>query len=223
MRIPRSLTALALFLAGCTVGGIANDPITRSFQWPDVMAGNDIRRDCGPGSPERWRFVYNGIYSEQVRVYEIEGSALDVRVFDRLALGFFDSSAADRFLHGARAHADLDREDRERLARAWESDMTKAAKPGDYVRSDRFFWTAALCRDGRFSVAAFPYPADGTQPFDFPALLARFDRTDRPTNPPRPVARDAGTRADFAPSRHSGDTGIRFLLTVTPDGLRPEY
>ena len=222
MHLLRPLIA-SLFLAGCVANGVAEDPLTRRFQWPEIMAGNDIHRSCVPGAPEHWRFVYNGVYEEQVRVYEIEAGFLEARVFDRPNLAFIGSADVDQFMHGSRSRTEIGREDIERLSRAWESDMPKAARPGDILRSDRFFWTAATCREGRFTVAAFPYPSDGTSPFAFPEQLARFDRTDKLMNPPRAIERDVGARADFVPGPHSGDTGMRFLLGITPEGIQPEY
>ncbi len=220
---PMRRLVVLLALAGCTATGIADDPITRTFQWGDVMAGNDIRRSCGPGAPERWRFIYNGVYSEQVRVYEIDTGGLDARVFDRPNLAHFGRLAFDQFMHGAGNRTPITRDDLRRIVSVWESDLPKAVRPGDHLRSDRFFWTTAGCREGRFVVAAFNYPADASSPFAFPQELARFDRTGRPVNSPRPIARDAGVMADFMPSRHNNDGTARFLLKVTEDGIQKGY
>ena len=219
--IPRLIAVLAL--AGCTASGIAGDPVTRTFQWGDVMAGNDIRRSCGAGAPERWRFIYTGVYAEQVRVYEIEAGGLDARVFERPNLAHLSTLQFDQFMRGATTRTPVTPEDLRRIVGAWEGDLPKAVHPGDHLRSDRFFWTTAACRDGRFVVAAFNYPADATSPFAFPLELARFDRTGRPVNPPRPIARDAGVLADFIPSRHGSDDGARFLLKVTEDGIQQGF
>lgn len=216
--------AIALLaLAGCTAAGIAGDPLTRTFQWGDVMAGNDIRRACGPGAPDRWRFIYNGVYAEQVRVYEIEDGGLEARVFDRPNLANLGGVAFDQFMRGASTRTPITREDLGRIVGVWERDLPKAVRPGDHLRSDRFFWTTAACRGGRFAAAAFNYPADASSPFAFPAELARFDQTGRPFNPPRPIDRDAGALADFLPSRHGNDGGARFLLKVTEDGIQQGY
>jgi hypothetical protein len=214
---------LCLALAGCAASGIAGDPITRMLQWPEVMAGNDIRRACGPGAPERWRFVYNGSYAEQVRVYEIEAGAVVARVFDRPNLALVGALEAQQVMRGIDSRVPITPEEMRRLVATWEGDLALAVRPVGHLRSDRFFWTTAACRDGRFTVAAFAYPADGASPFAFPEELARFDRTGRKVNPPRPVERDAGVLADYTPSRHGSDRAPRFLLRVTEGGIETGY
>ena len=46
-------------------------PIVRSFHWFDYVGGGDIRQACGKDGRNRLRLVYNAIYDEQVRTYEI--------------------------------------------------------------------------------------------------------------------------------------------------------
>ena len=46
-------------------------PIVRSFHWFDYVAGDDIRQACGKDGRNRLRLVYNAIYDEQVRTYEV--------------------------------------------------------------------------------------------------------------------------------------------------------
>src|SRR5437899_6463412 len=46
-------------------------PIVRSVHWFDYVGGNDIRAACGKDGRNRLRLVYNAIYDEQVRTYEI--------------------------------------------------------------------------------------------------------------------------------------------------------
>ena len=221
----RSLLRLLplLVLAACTAAGVTGgDPLSRTFQWSDIMAGNDIRRACAQGSAERWRFVYNGIYSEQVRSYDIAEGQVEIRVFDRLGIGFVTTSSLEQFWRGARSTTPIAPEEMRRLVQAWESDLPNAVKPVGHLRSDRFFWTTTGCRGGRFVVAAFAYPPDASQPFAFAEELWRLDRSGKPINPPRPY-RDAGTLADYTPSRHNSDDAVRFLLRVTADGIQPGY
>jgi hypothetical protein len=221
MTRPRLPTlALAAALAGCAPAGIADDPVSRIFQWPQIMAGDDIGRDCATSRRERWRFVYNGVYTEQVRVYDVEAGAVETRVFDRLNLLQPD---IDRFLRGARSTVTIPPQDLRRLVEAVESDLPRAARAGEHLRSDRFFWTVAACRDGRFSVAGFAYPSDGSIPFAFPAEIARFDRSLRPVNPPRAFERDVLVMRDLYPNRMTGDLDPKFLLRVTEGGIQPGF
>ncbi len=218
---------LAIFLADAgtaSAQGIPGNPISRTLQWPDIMAGADIRAACGPGAPERWRFVYNAIYSEQVRSYDIVGGTVETRVFERLGIGYMTTFSLAEFIHGAVSAVPIAPEDLRRLVAVWEADLPKAVKPVGHLRADRFFWTSAGCRYGRFVVAAFNYPPDGSTPFNFPLELARFDRSGKPGNPPRPMP-DVGALAGYIPSRHnSADRDMqRFLLRVTEDGITFGY
>lgn len=221
----RPLLRLAAFLAltgTAAAQGIPTNPIGRTFQWPDIMAGNDIRAACAPGAPERWRFVYNAIYSEQVRSYDIAESRLETRVFDRLGIGYMTTFSLSEFIHGAVSVVPIAPEDLRRLIAVWESDLPQAVAPVGHLRSDRFFWTTAGCRGGRFVAAAFNYPPDGSTPFAFVPELARFDRSGKPGNPPRPF-RDVGPMADLTQTRHNRDGNVRFLLRVDETGIKFGY
>ena len=92
------LLTVLVVAAGCTYreGGVGN-PITRKFQYFSYLGGDDIRRDCVPGAPARYRLVYNANYYEQVRTYDLRrgapgsGAVLTIQVFGgggNLAAGF---------------------------------------------------------------------------------------------------------------------------------------
>ena len=46
-------------------------PISRSANWFAYVGANDIRQGCTPGGRNRLRLIYNALYEEQVRTYEI--------------------------------------------------------------------------------------------------------------------------------------------------------
>ena len=46
-------------------------PIVRSFHWFSYVGGDDIRAACSRDGRNRLRLIYNAIYDEQVRAYEI--------------------------------------------------------------------------------------------------------------------------------------------------------
>src|SRR5476649_2085937 len=46
-------------------------PIVRSVNWFGFVGGDDIRASCTRGSRDRVRLVYNALWEEQVRTYEI--------------------------------------------------------------------------------------------------------------------------------------------------------
>ena len=53
---------------------IRADRVTRLSR---AILGSDLRESCRSHTPLRYRFAYNGIYSEQVRTYEINGLSDD--------------------------------------------------------------------------------------------------------------------------------------------------
>src|SRR5260370_39356006 len=62
-------------------------PIVRTFNWFSYVGGDDIRSACVPGGRNRVRLVYNALWEEQVRVYDVflqpDGTAgLDIGVLD---------------------------------------------------------------------------------------------------------------------------------------------
>ncbi|MBX9634428.1 MAG: hypothetical protein K2X44_05540, partial [Magnetospirillum sp.] len=68
----------AVFLAVSAIsscayqGGDIGDPLVRKTQWFSFVEGEDIRASCAAGTPDRYRLVYNGIYDEQLRIYEVD-------------------------------------------------------------------------------------------------------------------------------------------------------
>ena len=52
-------------------GASVEQPIVRSLNWFSYVAGDDIRAACRPGGRNRIRLVYNALWEEQVRTYEI--------------------------------------------------------------------------------------------------------------------------------------------------------
>jgi len=218
-----ALAFAALTLASCTGSGVANDPISRAFQWYGTLAADDIRRSCAPGAPEQWRFIYNGVYTEQVRVYEIRGGMVETRVFDRLNILNLDLNTADQFMGGARSANPITPEDQQKVAATWQADLAVAAKPGEHLRSDRFYWTTAACRDGKFTFAAFLYPNTGGPAFAFPGELIRYDTTGKQVNRPRTFDRDILIPSDYQVRRDHGAEGPRFLMRVVENGARQGY
>jgi hypothetical protein len=48
-----------------------DQPIVRSLNWFSYVASDDIRAACRPGGRDRLRLVYNALWEEQVRTYEL--------------------------------------------------------------------------------------------------------------------------------------------------------
>ncbi|MCW5749761.1 MAG: hypothetical protein KIT81_01335 [Alphaproteobacteria bacterium] len=223
MRVLFWFPFLLFLLTGCMAYGPADNPVQRNFTWFSYVAAEDIRANCGPGAPERWRFVYNGIYGEQVRFYDITldpragGSAMmEARVKGRgdlLELDLFDplrpwsGPFARRFLAEAQ-WLDLDRA-------LGPDGIGSRTRPGTRLRSDNFYWVAAACRAGQFYHRAWQQPEDDLNRLRFVPILLAYDPTGVPFNAPRrlylgPFSHDGGLE---------GGPHDEFQLTVGADGL----
>src|SRR5687768_8929927 len=94
--------AVMMTAAACTAepngdGREIEAPIGRSFYWFRYIGGADIRDSCAAGSPDRTRIVYNAVWGEQVRIYDIVGPRMTSRVLTDMSvgLGLEISSAGD--------------------------------------------------------------------------------------------------------------------------------
>jgi hypothetical protein len=210
-----------LLLSACAARGPVDDPLVRSFTWFSYLAGDDIRAACVPGSPERYRFVYNAVWGEQVRSYDIAagpaGMAQTSRVFGSANLLSLDPLDPQGPWRGQRSDVALGPAAAARVARLLPGE--DAVKPGAWLRSDDYYWAASACRGGRFIFQAWD---SDTPDFDglpfLPVLLA----ADRTGVPPRPWKRLAlgPFDADAASERRTPDGTLQlFRLQVARDGL----
>jgi len=215
---------LGLAASACTYTGNADDPVTRRFTYMSYLAADDIRHNCGPNSPDRYRFVYNAEYNRQVRLYEVgiapdgrEGK-LETRVFggvpfDPFEFGF-DNCLTERAADRMRL--------RPREVRMIEDALDDA---GFYERpqrpielwSDRYYWLVSGCVEGVFYQNGYPYPSRRYDRQHFADVLEELDSTgvrfvDPPPyedNRPEPVRRRPHT------AQHSGEAGT-FVYVVEP-------
>ena len=192
------LALASILLAGCATGG-HNDqdqPGARKFTWFSYVKGEDLRRTCVAGAPDRYRFVYNGVYVEQVRTYDIEPSPppgvtrVTARVTDKanLATMVIDPANPDVFepWRAKKAVIDLPRAETDRLKRAVLADglSTKAA-PRRAVTSIEFYWAVSACIDGTFHLNAWVWPNEDFNQASFPKMLFAWDMTGVEVNKPR--------------------------------------
>lgn len=187
--------AACLAITGCTArGGAPSDPIQRNAQWFSFVGGDDLRERCGPAAPARYRFVFNAIWSEQVRVYEIEqlpagqGAQLSVEVIrgaPRLLQAYIIDSSA---VGSTRAQARLSEAEFIDLTRALsQAGFDRMPADGTRLQSGDFYWLVTACTGGRWHLNAWRRQDPGF--FDrlgFDRLLFAQDRTGVPVNPPRP-------------------------------------
>jgi hypothetical protein len=228
--------AAVLALAVAAPGALAQradrkveQPIVRSFNWFSYVAGDDIRAACGRDGRNRLRLVYNAIYDEQVRAYELflqpDGSAgmtvgvlADQGDLSNLSIAEpGDVTRPWRMRQGQRLLAPA--EVAELTALLNESAAFGPPRAGLRLPDVDFWWTVASCREGRWGFQAYHYPTDGFRNVRFAAKLFALDPVPVKVNPPRKLV-PAELRKDWnAPPNHM--RANRWTLTVGTDGLQP--
>ena len=198
----RSLTGI--LVAACLIlvapsGTRADNYWLRNFTWFGVLDGKDLREGCGPGAPDRLRFIYNGIYQQQIRVYELARPApgapatFDSKVLTRLNLSSF---TLDELFLGTKditSHAVLDDRAFTQLIDTVVADgYTGPVPPGLSLPSDGFYWVVTGCLGGQYHINGWVYPTDRFKALRFPAFVFARDATGVAINQPRRT--DAGER-----------------------------
>tara|TARA_R110000868_G_scaffold70902_1_gene208147 strand:- start:1458 stop:2168 length:711 start_codon:yes stop_codon:yes gene_type:complete len=200
------LTVLAV--AGCEYAGPAGDPVSRNVGWFDYVGGESLKDACGPGASTRLRFVYNGIYDQQIRSYDVRelpngrGAAMSA-----WARGKGDLTRGVRFPNllspwqGERAESVMSVQAMADLRAALVRDRFASFKPvGMRLPSNEFYWAVTGCIDGRFHANAWMYPSERFRTLAFPAVLQASDRTGIEFRAARPV-----NQREDDPTRHEGD------------------
>jgi hypothetical protein len=211
-----------------------DQPIVRSLNWFSYVASEDIRASCQPGGRSRMRLVYNALWEEQVRTYEIflqpDGSAaLNTGVLvDQGAATNVSSIFISEF--GDVTGPWRMRRARRLLSPAETGDLMNLFQvsaafgpPRDGLRlpDNDFWWTIASCRNGVWGFQAYHYPTDRFANVRFAEKLFALDNVGIAVNRPRTLE-PAEVRRDpifLRPGR--GDRADRWMLVVGKDGLRP--
>jgi hypothetical protein len=210
-------------------------PIVRTFNWFSYVAADDIRSACQPGGRNRVRLIYNAIWEEQVRAYEIflqpDGTAgLDIGVLNdqghggnltSLSLGSDGSNvtAPWRMRKGQRL---LSTDETRELAGLLQASAA-FGPPRDGLRlpDNDFWWTVASCRNAVWGFQAYHYPTDGFANVKFAEKLFALDNVPIAVNRPRKLV-PAELRRDWNGPRNQVDSRLdRWMLVVGTDGLRP--
>jgi hypothetical protein len=188
------LSAVILTLAGCALGERpAADPLRRNIGWYAIAGGEDLRAGCTAGAPARYRFVYNAVWEEQVRLYEVTASAPGpasmatlrstvIRGAPRILQSYVFGGGSDS------AEARLEPEAFRALAGAL--DAAGFARPpvdGLRLQSFDFYWLVTACIDGVWALNAWKRDDPGFANLGFDRLLFAADATGVPVNPPRRV------------------------------------
>lgn len=210
--------AAALALGACAYhGDDIGNPFYRKLQWFSFAGGDDLREACAAGGPDRLRLIYNAVWGEQLRIYEWDGTARDLRI-RVVGPGNLAELTSDDLLAPWRAgetHVALSEADHHALIEAL--DAAGAFGPpavGLDLPSREYYWLAATCHEGRFTVTGWRYPSPSFAAARFPALLFARDPGRDGVAQPRERGFDP-FRADAEPRGAAND----FLLTIGRNGL----
>lgn len=179
------LPRIALLASALTaLGGCAykdddiGNPFYRKVQWFSFVGGEDIASACAPGTPERFRLIYNALWDQQVRMYEWDSFArqLKVRV---VGSGNVAEIKLDDPISPWRAEETVARLDKA----AYDGLEQSLAESGAFgppavgleLPSHSYYWTAASCHEGHFSFTGWAYPSAAFTAAAFPARLAALD------------------------------------------------
>lgn len=194
LRLTGSVVAVLVLVAGCAYRG-ADDPVSLRLSWFSYLNGDDLRGLCIPGAPDRYRFVYNGVNVEQLRLYELterpggDGHILSVRVIGAPSLATVEIGAPGDLIEPWRGRSEtvvLRDDDLALLRRAMESARVFDPSPeGLELPSKGFFWIVDACRAGRFHFNAYLWPSDRFDRAAFANLLLAWDPTGVALNAPR--------------------------------------
>lgn len=211
--MPRFASRFALLgllvLAGCSSNGDVSNPLWRKLSWFSYLQGDDLRAACGPGTPGRYRLIYNANYQEQVRIYDFGGG--DSNHLSQRILGGghllswtvgepfepWSGRTAETALAPAQARA--------LIAALADSGAFGPPAEGLELESRSFFWTLAACHEGQYHFTAWP---QGVPP-GFVPQVQTVDTTGIPFNPIRIVS----------PPLRDTKPQLEFRLRVGADGL----
>ena len=219
-----AVVLLCGLLVGCATEGATGNPLTQRFVWFRYLNGDDIRQNCYPGSPWRYRLVYNGRYQEQLRRYEViadgaGGAYLDSRAQGRASLTRVTLNDVMAPWRWQQAETRVSSEEVTELEAALErSGFFGPPDVGLRLPSAGFYWLAVGCREGRMHFNAWLHPSARFAALEFPDFLFARDGTGVAVNQPRRI--DAAELA-FQGTRPAATGRQRnFWLTVGEGGLR---
>ena len=191
-----------LVLAGCASVGPVRDPFAQRLTWFTYAAGSDIRDRCEPGSPDEYRFLYNGQYERQVRAYDLQArldGGADLLVRARRAPGDLNRLRLDDPLGPwalAARRTTMTAAELADLTAALEQDAVAVpAAAGQRLNSYEFYWLVSRCRAGTFRLDAFRHLSVDHGSLTFPNRLLAHDTTGIPFRAARQF--EGGRRNSF--------------------------
>lgn len=192
----RSLMALiVIILSACSYKGGVEHPVIRKFAWFSYIEADDIRAKCSKSLHSQFRFVYNGVYNEQVRTYDIykvekDRYEIKINVTEEVDVSSISFDPEDPILFQSwrpkKSVTNVAVKEIYILERTLRNmDFFDSPPPVVNIRSIDFYWVVSACVDQKFSQNAYIWPKENFKNAVFPKLLSIWDFTDIPINPPR--------------------------------------
>ena len=212
----------AAVVSACSAAGPVDNPIGRTLTWFSYVGGEDIRKQCEAGGPNRWRFVYNGDYQQQVRTYDMvddriePGAILESRASNAsnlVGVNLRDPLSAWQPQYDRRL---LSPEQRAAVLNALtQSGFAGPAPKGELLRSDAYYWVVSACQNGQFHLNAWQQPGKDLSKLAFVPVLLDLDRTGVAYNRPR----DLQLGPFYGSNQAAEGREVRFQLQVAENGL----
>ena len=216
----------AATLASCRYGDSADLFLTHRLTWFSYVAGEDLAVGCAPGTANRYRLVYNGIYGEQVRAYDVTttaaGAWLEAQILTPAYVG--EISLAPPYgpfavLGPNRASRALSEAERDRLLQALLlSRALSPARPGMVLQSSDYYWAVASCRAGTFTFAAYVYPSAEYAALTFVEQIKALDPIATPFREPRHESGSVSPGASRPGESDNPEGRYYFVLVTGSDG-----
>lgn len=193
LRISAVFFAVSAVASCAYQGGDIGDPLVRKTQWFSFVEGEDIRAACAAGTPDRARLVYNGIYDEQLRIYEVDAlrRILTIRVTQPGNASRLSGEDLTAPWRAQEEKVQLDQPAYDRLAASFAQGGVYGPPPvGLELPSRSYFWTAATCKNGLYGFTAWKHPSAEFGQLGFDKNLFALDPTGVAVNQPKPVPFD---------------------------------
>ena len=186
---------IVIILSACSYKGGEDQPAIRKFTWFSYVKADDIRTECNNSTNPQYRFVYNGVYNEQVRTYDIyqvkkDRYQIKINVTEEADISSIklNFEVPDLFQpwRPKISVADVPAKQIDILERTLRDiGFFDSLPPRGNLTSTNFYWVVSACIDRKFTQNAYIWPEEKFINAVFPELLSIWDFTDIPINPPR--------------------------------------
>jgi len=211
---------LGVLTACAATEGSVNNPFLRKFQWFSYVEGGDFRNAC---VPDRYRMIYNAVYTEQVRIYDVTTATGELRTRIINTTNVKDLENVEKWQkmwdpwRGTITSTTLSDTDLNDLVDDLErSGAFGPPNVGEELSSKGFYWTIASCRNGQYHFTAVAWPSEKWADLSFADRLFALDSTGLAVNEPRKTKTSRRFGKTQLPGGHAQP---EFHLKVGKNGL----